>query len=110
MRRQIVTQVACNPAAFDGRLAQIGKLTDQCVDLLLLANHHQVQLLQKVLRVGGLDLQLGQPVFDFVYRPAHDIVPQAMGNLLACVMCVLDPKPDLKPKLKRQFREGILLP
>ena len=67
MRRKVVAGPAEHAAAGVGHLlAQPLDFTQQCVDLLLLADNDLVQLVEQVFVKAGLDLKLGQSVVDGV--------------------------------------------
>ena len=70
MWRQVISQAAGRShAAVCGGLPQLCHLTQQEVDLLLLARNDLVQLFDQVFRGGGFDLQIGQTLVDgFVVR------------------------------------------
>ena len=56
--RQVVQQArraACHASLL--QLAQLGQLANQGFDLLLLANHYPVELVEQVFCKAGLDLQ-----------------------------------------------------
>ena len=63
MRRQVVAGPAERAATgFGHLLAQPLDFTQQCVDLLLLADDDLIELVEQVFVEAGLDLQLGQAV------------------------------------------------
>ncbi len=66
MRRQLVAQVAhasiSIPLTRGGFLTQAHKLAHQQFNLLLLAGHDLVELVDKVFEEGELDLKIGQAV------------------------------------------------
>ena len=63
MRRQLVAGPAERAATgFGHLLAQPPDFTQQCVDLLLLADDDLIELVEQVFVEAGLDLQLGQAV------------------------------------------------
>lgn len=65
MRRQFVAGAAEGAGAGLGQLlSQVGELTCQRVDLLLLANDDLVQLVEQVFAEAGLDFEIGQPLVD----------------------------------------------
>ena len=67
MRRQIVAQAAKRcAAALAGLLAEVADFSDQQVDLQLLIDDDLVQLIDHVLGEAGLDLEIGQALFDVV--------------------------------------------
>lgn len=47
-------------------LAQVTQLTDQLVNLLLLAHDNEVELIQQIFRKAGLDFKLGEAVVNRV--------------------------------------------
>ena len=76
MRRQFVAQVL-RLAHTGGGLAQVADLAQQAVDLLLLAQDDFIQLINQVFGEAGLDLQIGQPLFNI----------EAMGHVSARKGC-----------------------
>ena len=61
MRRQFVTQIArCRVASLWNLLAQTQQLAGKVVNLLLLAVDDEVELIEQVFGVAGLDLQVVQ--------------------------------------------------
>ena len=67
MRWQVVAQIArhANALAWGG-LSKVADLSNQRVDLLLLADDDLVQLIQQVFGEAGFDLKINQALFGVV--------------------------------------------
>ena len=66
MRWNFVTQVAyfSAPTRFGQAIAHLSQLLDQRVDLLLLAVHLRIQLVEQVFGKARLDFQVDEAVFN----------------------------------------------
>lgn len=77
MRRQLIAQAPWR-ARFSVRnlLPKLGQLTNQQIELPLLANDDQVELIDHVFGEAGLDLQISQTLFNIVRLFHPSIEPE----------------------------------